>query len=104
TPVLFHTGRGGQGRDPALVTGGWRGGGHHHRDHALLRNSPGPGTLVPSSAYWLSLLRRVRMEMPRMLAACVRLPSTWSSVSRIRSRSTSATVRPTRVRDMVSAT
>ena len=36
--------------------------------------------------------------MPRMLAAWVRLPRQWSSVSRIRSRSTSATVRPTRPR------
>ena len=47
------------------------------RTHAtFLRTSPGPGTKVPSSEYWLSLLRSVRMEMPRMLAAWVRLPST----------------------------
>ena len=52
----------------------------------------------PESEYSRSLLRRVRIEMPRMLAACVRLPRQWSSVSRIRSRSTSATVRPTRPR------
>ena len=41
--------------------------------------------------------------MPRMLAACVRLPRQWRSVSRIRSRSTSATVRPTRPRVTCSA-
>src|SRR4029077_13571827 len=60
--------------------------------------SPGPGMDRPESEYSRSLLRKVRIEMPRMLAAWVRLPRQWSSVSRIRSRSTSATVRPTRLR------
>ena len=65
--------------------------------YAAPRTSPPPGGGIgtPSSAYSLSLLRSVRIEMPRMLAAWVRLPRQWSSVSRIRSRSTSATVRPT---------
>src|ERR1700742_1514990 len=52
----------------------------------------------PAWLYSRSLLRKVRIEMPRMFAACVRLPRQWSNVSRIRSRSTSATVRPTRPR------
>ena len=60
--------------------------------------APGGGTATPSSPYWRSLLRSVRIEMPRMVAAWVRLPSVCCSVSRIRSRSTSATVRPTRRR------
>ncbi len=34
----------------------------------------GGGDAMPSSVYWLSLLRSVRIEMPRMLAAWVRLP------------------------------
>src|SRR4029079_14685477 len=68
-------------------------------NYAAPRRSPPPGggTGIPSATYSLSLLRRVRMEMPRMLAACVRLPRQWRSVSRMRSRSTSATVRPTRL-------
>src|SRR5713226_8791213 len=51
---------------------------------------------TPSSAYPCSLLRSVRIEMPRMFAACVRLPPQCFKVWRISSRSTSATVRPTR--------
>src|SRR5262245_19187280 len=35
---------------------------------ALFRCSPGAGTATPSSAYWFSLLRSVRIEMPRILA------------------------------------
>src|SRR5471032_960723 len=62
------------------------------------RCSPWLGMLSPESEYSRSLLRRVRIEMPRMLAAWVRLPRQWSKVSRIRSRSTSLTVRPTNPR------
>src|SRR4030081_1592396 len=58
---------------------------------------------MPRSAYSFSLLRSVRIEIPRMLAAWVRLPRQCLSVSRIRSRSTSATVRPTSARVTVSA-
>ena len=58
---------------------------------------------MPPSAYSFSLLRSVRIEMPRMLAAWVRLPRQCFSVSRIRSRSTSATVRPTSARVTCSA-
>jgi len=36
--------------------------------------SPGIGTGMPSWVYCLSLLRKVRIEMPRMFAAWVRLP------------------------------
>ena len=64
---------------------------------------PGGGTGTPSAAYSLSLLRNVRIEMPSTLAACVRLPRQCLSVSRMRSRSTSATVRPTSARDTCSA-
>ena len=64
---------------------------------------PGGGTGTPSAEYSLSLLRSVRIEMPRMLAAWVRLPRQCLSVSRMRSRSTSATVRPTSARDTCSA-
>ncbi len=46
------------------------------------------GTGTPSSLYCFSLLRRVRIEMPRMFAAWVRLPRQCCSVSMIRSRST----------------
>src|ERR1700753_2802192 len=63
----------------------------------------GGGTATPPSAYSFSLLRRVRIEMPRMLAAWVRLPRQCFNVSRIRSRSTSATVRPTSARVTCSA-
>lgn len=56
------------------------------------RQAPG-GTLV---AYFRSLLRSVRTDIPKMLAACVRLPRQCSSVHRMRSRSTFAIVRPTR--------
>src|SRR5919107_138130 len=72
---------------------------------AAPRSSPPPagGIGAPSDAYSLSLLRRVRMEMPRILAAWVRLPRQCLSVSRIRSLSTSATVRPTRLRVTCSA-
>src|SRR5664280_2672233 len=63
----------------------------------------GGGIGAPSAAYSLSLLRSVRIEMPRILAAWVRLPRQCLSVSRIRSRSTSATVRPTRLRVTCSA-
>src|SRR4051812_24617864 len=74
-------------------------------DHAAPRNSlpPAGGIGAPSAAYSLSLLRKVRIEMPRILAAWVRLPRQCLSVSRIRSRSTSATVRPTRLRVTCSA-
>src|ERR1700757_3611782 len=58
---------------------------------------------MPPSAYSFSLLRSVRIEMPRMLAAWVRLPRQCLSVSRMRSRSTSATVRPTSARVTCSA-
>jgi len=61
------------------------------------------GTGTPSAAYSLSLLRSVRMEMPSTLAAWVRLPRQCLRVSRIRSRSTSATVRPTSARETCSA-
>ena len=64
---------------------------------------PGSGTAIPASVYSFSLLRRVRMEMPRIFAAWVRFPRQWSSVSRMRSCSTSATVRPTRPRVTASA-
>ena len=60
-----------EGRGSIGLPGMHRACGHQ----ATLRRSPGSGTWVPSSAYWLSLLRRVRIEMPRMLAAWVRLPS-----------------------------
>ena len=50
----------------------------------------GWGMESPESEYSRSLLRRVRIEMPRILAAWVRLPRQWSRVSRIRSRSTSS--------------
>ncbi len=72
---------------------------------AAPRTSPPPGAGIgtPSAAYSLSLLRSVRMEMPRMLEAWVRLPRQCLSVSRIRSRSTSATVRPTSERVTCSA-
>src|SRR5215813_5096839 len=62
-----------------------------------------PRICSPPAAYSLSLFLRVRMEMPRMLAAWVRLPRQCLSVSRIRSRSTSATVRPTSARVTCSA-
>ena len=51
---------------------------------------------TPASEYCFSLLRSVRIEMPRMFAACVRLPRQCVSVSRISSCSTSATVWPTK--------
>src|SRR6187402_3595378 len=72
---------------------------------AAPRSSPPPagGIGAPSDAYSLSLLRSVRIEMPRILAAWVRLPRQCLSVSRMRSRSTSATVRPTRLRVTCSA-
>ena len=38
------------------------------------RISPGFGTTTPSPEYRLSLLRKVRIEIPRILAAWVRLP------------------------------
>ena len=41
---------------------------------AALRPSLGMGTSTPSSVYCFNLLRSVRMEMPKMFAACVRLP------------------------------
>src|SRR5262249_35749845 len=63
----------------------------------------GGGIGAPSAAYSFSLLRNVRIEIPRMFAACVRLPRQCRSVSRIKSRSTSATVRPTRLRVICSA-
>src|SRR6478736_8317711 len=69
----------------------------------LISPPPGGGTGTPSETYSLSLLRKVRIEMPRILAAWVRLPRQCFSVSRIRSRSTSATVRPTSDRVTCSA-
>ncbi|SPK02037.1 protein of unknown function [Methylorubrum extorquens DM4] len=69
----------------------------------MARTPPGSATFTPASTYSLSLLRSVRIEMPRMRAAWVRLPRQWSRVSRIRSRSTSATVRPTSPRVAASA-
>src|SRR5262245_4580302 len=63
----------------------------------------GGGIGEPPAAYSFNLLRRVRIEMPRIFAACVRLPRQCLSVSRIRSRSTSDTVRPTRLRVTCSA-
>ena len=63
----------------------------------------GAGTETPASVYSFSLLRRVRIEMPRMLAAWVRLPRQWLSVSRISCCSTSATVWPTKPRVAASA-
>src|SRR5271169_1618227 len=73
--------------------------------YAAARGSPPPGggTGTPSAAYSLSLLRSVRIDMPSTFAAWVRLPRQCLSVSRIRSRSTSATVRPTSPRDTCSA-
>src|SRR3974390_2739078 len=53
----------------------------------------GGGIGAPWAAYSLSLLRKVRTEMPKVLAAWVRLLRQCLSVSRMRSRSTSATVR-----------
>ncbi len=45
------------------------------RDQIAARStSPGEGTLTPSDEYCLSLLRNVRIEIPRMLAAWVRFP------------------------------
>src|SRR5213076_1722637 len=79
-----------------LLVGGF---GHGDLDRQLVAParspSPGNGTGTPSWLYCFSLLRSVRMEMPRMFAAWVRLPRQCWRVSRIRSRSTSATVRPT---------
>src|SRR5262249_14381486 len=74
-------------------------------DYAAPRKSPpwGGGTGAPSAEYSLSLLRNVRIEMPKILAAWVRFPKQLLSVSRIKSRSTSATVRPTRARVTCSA-
>ena len=45
---------------------------------------PGSGTAMPASMYSFSLLRRVRIEMPRILAAWVRLPKQKARVSRMR--------------------
>src|SRR6202171_5299041 len=80
-------------------------GGGRRKAHAAPRISPllGGGTGTPSAAYSLSLLRKVRIEMPRMFAAWVRLPRQCLRVSKIRSRSTSATVRPTSARVTCSA-
>src|SRR5215207_2595017 len=79
--------RAGAGAPQALITLAW----------------PGSGTAAPAAVYSPSLLRSVRIEMPRIFAACVRLPRQWSSVSRMRSCSTCATVRPTRARVTASA-
>ena len=57
----------------------------------------GGGMFSPSPAYSLSLLRSVRIEMPRIFAAWVRLPRQCFKVSRMSSHSTSASVRPTRI-------
>src|SRR5690606_16590305 len=53
--------------------------------------SPGTGMETPSSPYCFSLFLSVRMEMPRMLAAWVRLPRQLRSVLMMSSCSTSAT-------------
>ncbi len=53
-------------------------------DYPAIRTSPPCGCPAPQprrSAYSLSLLRSVRIEMPRMLAAWVRLPRQCFSVS-----------------------
>src|ERR1700683_2844288 len=65
---------------------------------SLLALPPGGGTDRPAAVYSLSLLRSVLIEMPNRFAACVRLPKQCLSVSRMRSRSTSDTVRPTSAR------
>ena len=53
------------------------------------------GTGTPAARYSCSLLRKVRMEIPSISAARVRLPKQWERVSRINSRSTSSIRRPT---------
>src|SRR6202050_3912779 len=70
---------------------------------SLLALPPGGGTDRPAAVYSLSLLRSVLIEMPNRFAACVRLPKQCLSVSRMRSRSTSDTVRPTSARHAGSA-
>jgi hypothetical protein len=53
---------------------------------------PGAGTDIPCAAYSLILLRIVRTEIPRTLAAKVRFPQNWESEDKMSSRSTSSTV------------
>ncbi len=58
-----------QGSGPPLT-----GRGRDYPIAALIRAWPGSATSRPAATYSLSLLRRVRIEMPRILAAWVRLP------------------------------
>ena len=64
----------------------------HANAHAALNPLCGAGTLMPAAEYSFSLLRRVRIEMPKMLAAWVRLPRQWVRVSRMSACSICATV------------
>ena len=106
------------GLDPAKAARGGRSAGRGSRPrrrsgasgsvrHWLRRHCAAPccggGTATPASEYSFSLLRRVRIEMPRMLAAWVRLPRQWLSVSMISCCSTAATVWPTKPRVAASA-
>jgi hypothetical protein len=55
----------------------------------------GSGTPLPRPLYARILFRSARIEMPSMVAAWVRLPPRWTSVSQISSRSTAAIEWPT---------
>src|SRR5204863_7004381 len=92
-----HVPRGGCGVEAV------RDAGLSHSDQAALWPIWGAGTGTPASVYSFSLLRSVRIEMPRMLAACVRLPKQCCRVSMISCCSISETVWPTKARVAVSA-
>jgi hypothetical protein len=69
-----HVGRSGPAWSRAVTSRSHRGGDPDQPQAALARTPPGSATSRPAETYSLSLLRRVRIEMPRILAAWVRLP------------------------------